>query len=152
MMKHCSSLALVVLSVGALGVALAADAGGKDAEQDGRLEALAKQVANLEALVGPDERALPGKPTIANRLDQLEHRTGQPAVEGQQRGAATDADLDQMRQQLRDLAASQRELAGRVSRLEESAGNARTDGNLQELRRDVERLQRDLETVRERLR
>ena len=146
----CIIFALVLLMP--LSVASAADADEKNGEQDKRIEALMERVKRLEALVGPDEKPSPVKPTMATRLDRLERK-----VRGIVHSVKAFADepresIQQLSQSLKEMAQQIRELTRRIDRVERKAETDADSNPVRALRRVVDRLQRQLDDVQQRLR
>ena len=135
----------------ALCVSTGSGAEDRNSEQDQRMQALAGRVARLEALIGPDERPVPGKPALAERLDRLERELRDR--EGPARPSTEDLreSLRQIGQTLQTTNRQVEELASRMDRAERQADRAGGADGLRDLRRDVDQLQRQLDDVRQKL-
>ena len=151
-MKSVLRMVLALLCVFLVGGALGAEVDPQDAARDERFEALAKRVTHVEALIGPGERAVPGKPTIALRLDRLEDKAGESRTEARATEKATAADFRELQQAVKDLAAGLRAVTDRLAKLERTVEASAESDTVRDLKRDLEGLRRGLEAMQAKVR
>jgi predicted nucleic acid-binding Zn-ribbon protein len=122
----------------------AAEEDDRNADQDKQIEALAERVKRLEAIVGPNERPIPTKLPMGERLDRVERELRASQRETKPLEGDLRQDLRQLSQSLEKTSGRVDGLTARMDRAERNADSAPEADDLRDLQRDVLQLQRQL--------
>ena len=118
-----------------------------DKDRDKLIEALMERVKHLEAIIGKDSSAITTKPAIRERLDSIEREFRESKSKAKPLEYDLKHDLRQLNQSVQNISRRVDELTARVDRAEREAGAMLKADDLSNLRRDVERLQRQLDNL-----
>lgn len=132
-----------------LSSAVAAD--NHDTDQDKLIETLTKRVKRLEEIVGKDEHSIPTKPPMGEWLDRIEREFRENQREGKSLGYDLKHDVRQLSQAIQETGRRVDELTARMDRAEREADGVPGADDLWSLQRDVERLQRQLDNLSQKL-
>ena len=123
----------------------------RDTDQDKLIEALMERVKQLETIVGKDEHPISAKPAMRERLDRIERELRESQREVKPLGYNLQSDLRQLSQTIQNTSRRVDELTTRMNRVERDADAMSGADGLASLRRDVERLQRQLDNLMQKL-